>query len=92
MLHATAYYEDIMLSEVFALPRRKTPPSGRDRLLEQLDKIEHQWQQWISSSKKNAEWFRRDPLGAMRAAGLDMEDDIILELELITKAIAKKLK
>ena len=31
-------------------------------------------------------------LAAMRAAGLDMEDDIILELELITKAIARKLK
>jgi hypothetical protein len=68
------------------------PPGGSDHLLDQLDKIERQLQQWISSSKKNAEWFRRDPLGAMRAAGLDMEDDIILELELITKAIARKLK
>jgi len=89
---SAAYYEKIMLLEVFALPRRKTPPGGTDPLLEQLDKVERQLQQWIASSKKNADWFRRDPLAAMRAAGLDMEDDIILELELITKAIARKLK
>ena len=68
------------------------PPDDTDRLLDQLDKVERQLQQWIASSKKNADWFRRDPLGAMRAAGLDMEDDIMLELEMITKAIARKLK
>ena len=49
-------------------------------------------QEWINRSAKNARWFRRDPLSAMRAAGLDIEDDIMLELELITKHIAKKLK
>jgi hypothetical protein len=81
-----------MYPEVFSLPRRKTPADGRDRLLDQLDKVERQLQQWIAGSQKNAEWFRRDPLEAMRAAGLDMEDDIMLELELITKTIAKKLK
>jgi hypothetical protein len=81
-----------MLLEVLALPRRKMPPDDTDRLLDQLDKVERQLQQWIASSKKNADWFRRDPLGAMRAAGLDMEDDIMLELEMITKAIARKLK
>ena len=81
-----------MLHEVFDLRRRKTPPGGPDPLLDQLDKVEHKLQQWIAISPKNAEWFRRDPLGAMHAAGLDMEDDIMLELELITKTIAKKLK
>jgi hypothetical protein len=81
-----------MLFEGFALPKRKTPTAGTDRLLAQLDKVEHRLQQWIAKSKKNAAWFRRDPLSAMRAAGLDMEDEILLELELITKAIAKKLK
>jgi len=77
---------------VSSLPRRKIPADGHDRLLDQLDKVERQLQQWIASSRKNAEWFRRDPLEAMRAAGLDLEDDIMLELELITRAIAKKLK
>ena len=81
-----------MFPEVFSLPRRKTPPDGHDRLLEKLDKVERQLQQWIGGSEKNAEWFRRDPLEAMHAAGLNMDDEIMLELELITKAIAKKLK
>jgi hypothetical protein len=81
-----------MLLEVFDLPRRKTPPDGPDRLLDQLDKVERQLQQWTSSSPENAARFRRDPLAAMRAAGLNIDDDIMLELELITKAIAKKLK
>ena len=81
-----------MLSEVFALRRRKTLPGGSDRLLDQLSKVELQLQQWISTAPQNAEWFQRDPLAAIRAAGLNMEDDIMLELELITKTIAKKLK
>jgi hypothetical protein len=57
-----------------------------------LGKVEKQLQEWTSKSPKNARWFRRDPLGAMRAAGLDIEDDIMLELELITKAISRKLQ
>ncbi|HEY2497984.1 MAG TPA: hypothetical protein VGK24_13020 [Candidatus Angelobacter sp.] len=73
---------------------RKPKPSsdGPDHLLEQLGKVENQLQEWMAGSRKNADWFRRDPLGAMRAAGLDIEDDIMLELELITRSIAKKLK
>jgi hypothetical protein len=78
--------------EGFALPKRKTPPDGTDPLLDQLDKVERQLQQWLAKSTKNAAWFRRDPLAAMRAAGLNMEDEIMLELEQITRAIAKKLK
>jgi len=81
-----------MLREVFDLRRRKTPPGEIDPLLDQLDKVERQLQQWINASPKNAKLFRRDPLGAMHAAGLNMEDNILLELELITKTIAKKLK
>ena len=72
--------------------RPKTPSKKPDRLLDQLDKVESQLQEWTSKSAQNARWFRRDPLGAMRAAGLDIEDDIMLELELITKAIFRKLK
>ena len=81
-----------MLLEVFDLRRRKPPITKQDRLLEQLHKAERDLKKWISSSAKNAEWFRRDPLDAMRAAGLNLEDDIILELELITQSIARKLK
>jgi hypothetical protein len=78
--------------EVFSLSRRKLPLDGRDPLLDKLDEVESQLQQWIAGSEENAARFRRDPLGAMRAAGLDMEDEIMLELEMITRAIAKKLK
>ena len=72
--------------------RRKTPSQKPDRLLARLNQLEKQLQDWTNRSAKNAEWFRRDPLGAMRAAGLDIEDDIMLELEVITRNIAKKLK
>lgn len=72
--------------------RRKTPSQKPDRLLDQLNKVENRLQEWTRKSAKNARWFRRDPLGAMRAAGLDIEDDIMLELELITRNIARKLK
>ncbi|HSK44967.1 MAG TPA: hypothetical protein VLA83_13895 [Candidatus Binatia bacterium] len=72
--------------------RRKPHAPEPDRLLDQLNKVEDDLQKWIGVSKKNADFFRRDPLGAMRAAGLDLEDDIMLELEIITKSIARKLK
>jgi len=74
------------------LHRRKPPSQKPDRLLTRLDQVEKQLQEWTNRSAKNADWFRRDPLAAMRAAGLNIEDDIMLELEIITKAIAKKLK
>jgi len=74
------------------LHRRKTPSQKPDRLLARLNQVEKQLQDWTNRSAKNAQWFRRDPLGAMRAAGLDIEDDIMLELEAITRNIAKKLK
>jgi hypothetical protein len=81
-----------MLLEVFDLRRRKPPAAEPDRLLDQLHQVERDLKKWISSSSKNADWFRRDPLGAMRAAGLNIEDDTMLELETVARSIAKKLK
>lgn len=81
-----------MLVEVFDLGRRKPHTAEPDRLLAHLHKVEEDLKKWLSNSKKNADLFQRDPLGAMRAAGLNLEDDIMLELEMITKSIAKKLK
>jgi hypothetical protein len=81
-----------MLLEEFDLRRRKPPAAEPDRLLDQLTKVERDLNKWTSSSAKNADLFRRDPLGAMRTAGLNLEDDIMLELEMVTKAIARKLK
>ena len=81
-----------MLVEVFDLGRRKPHAAEPDRLLTHLHKVEEDLKKWLGHSKKNAALFRRDPLGAMHAAGLNLEDDIMLELEMITKSIAKKLK
>jgi hypothetical protein len=58
----------------------------------ELDRVEGQLQHWINSSEKNARMFREDPIAAMRAAGLDMEDELICELERITHGIARKLR
>jgi len=74
------------------LRRRKPHAAEPDHLLNQLNKVEEDLKKWIGHSKKNADLFRRDPLGAMRAAGLNLEDDIMLELEIVTRSIAKKVK
>jgi hypothetical protein len=58
----------------------------------QLAEVEAALQSWIKNSPDNLSFFRRDPIRAMRAAGLDIDDDIMLELELITRDIARKLK
>lgn len=63
-----------------------------DRLMNELGKVEGQLQLWISRSEKNARLFREDPVAAMRAAGLGIEDDLICELEIIMRGIAQKLR
>ena len=60
--------------------------------MNQLEEAEEALQHWIQSSPENLDFFRRDPIAAMRVAGLDIDDEIMLELEAITKAIAKKLE
>lgn len=71
---------------------RSPRPAKPDRLLRQLESAERALQSWIASSPANGRFFRQDPIAAMRAAGLNIDDDILLELELITSAIAKKLR
>lgn len=63
-----------------------------DSLVNELERVEGKLQEWLKASKENARWFRKDPIGAMRAAGLDIDDEIMLELERITAEIARKLK
>lgn len=73
-----------------AAHRSKIHP--RHRLISQLESVESALQHWIDSSPENARFFRQDPMAAMRSAGLNIDDDILLELELITRDIARKLK
>lgn len=57
-----------------------------------MERVEAQLQNWLQSSPENARLFRSDPLAAMRAAGLDIDDEIMLELKRIMSSIARKLK
>lgn len=74
------------------MSRKRANQTEPDRLISELGRVEKKLQAWIESSQSNAELFRRDPLGAMRAAGLMMEDDIMLELEMVLASIARKLR
>jgi len=58
----------------------------------ELGQVEGQLQSWISRSETNAQLFRKDPVSAMRSAGLSIEDDLICELEMIMRDLAKKLR
>jgi predicted TIM-barrel fold metal-dependent hydrolase len=78
---------------MFTQPRRSAAAATEsDRLINELGKVEGQLQHWISRSDENARLFRKDPVAAMRAAGLAIEDDLICELEMIMRGIAQKLK
>jgi hypothetical protein len=72
--------------------QRRPQPASYARLISQLENVEEALQQWIKRSPQNSSFFRRDPIGAMRAAGLNIDDDIMLELETITSTIARKLE
>ena len=76
-----------------AAKKKKSPAEEHlDPLLRELERVEGRLQKWLKASKKNALWFKNDPIGAMEAAGLDVEDEIMLELRRITTEIARKLK
>lgn len=73
-------------------PRRVAVQEQQDRLMHELDRVEVRLQQWIASSPQNARWFRRDPIAAMRAAGLGIDDELMCELDLIMSGIARKVR
>lgn len=63
-----------------------------DRLLRELSSKEHLLVEWITTSERNGRWFAADPVSAIRAANLGIDDHILLQLEMITGSIAKKLR
>ncbi|HET9183602.1 MAG TPA: hypothetical protein VFP59_15820 [Candidatus Angelobacter sp.] len=78
---------------MFTAPRKPAHVNRKtDRLMAELGKVETQLQLWINSSEENAGLFRKDPVAAMRAAGLAIDDELICELEMIMCGIARKLK
>lgn len=68
------------------------PRKAPDKVISELEKAESRLQDWLDASKDNAALFRRDPVTALRLAGIDLEDDIMLEIETILDDIAKKLR
>lgn len=72
--------------------KKKPKQHEPDPLIAELERVEGKLQKWLKASEKNALWYKKDPIAAMQAAGLDMEDEIMLELERIAAEIARKLK
>jgi len=62
-----------------------------DRLLLELAKCENQLKLWLCVSPENAVLFAKDPVGALRAADLGLEEDTLQELNLLLSAIAEKV-
>jgi hypothetical protein len=76
---------------MFVIPQKPAASRKADRLITELGRVEARLQQWIGSSAANARLFSTDPLAAMRSAGLDMDDELMCELEMIMGGIARKL-
>ncbi len=74
------------------MPDKKKSRPSPERLRREMERVERRLQDWLQSSPQNASLFRSDPLAAMQAAGLDIDDEIMLELERIMASIARKLK
>jgi hypothetical protein len=72
--------------------QKKNIGHGRPDPLSELKKIEARLQQWLARSRENASLFRADPIAALKAADVDLEDDTMMELELIFAGIARKLR
>ncbi|HWS18730.1 MAG TPA: hypothetical protein VN223_11970 [Candidatus Elarobacter sp.] len=63
-----------------------------DPLIQALLHCESRLSAWLNESALNAELFRRDPLTAIRAANLGVDEGLLGELEEIVTGIAVKLK
>jgi hypothetical protein len=66
-------------------------PISPDRLLIELASCEDQLKLWLSSSAANAEWFAKDPVSAMRAAKLGLQEDLLCELAMVIGTLMGKL-
>ncbi|HEX7289119.1 MAG TPA: hypothetical protein VF532_23245 [Candidatus Angelobacter sp.] len=81
-----------IVAYAFGAGEHLPPQSGLRPLMSKLARREHALQQWLQRSEANARWFRRDPIAALRAANLGIEEEVLLELESVMRAIAQKLK
>lgn len=62
-----------------------------DPLLLALQNCETRLSKWVHGSETNARLFASDPVAALRAAGLGLEETLLSELESVMTGIADKL-
>lgn len=67
------------------------PDPGTDLLLAQLYACEEQLHAWLGRSEENAAFFAADPVGAMRAADIGMDEEALQELASVLTGIQRKL-
>lgn len=65
--------------------------NGSDVLLLELANCEGKLNAWIRASAVNAELFAKDPVSAMRAANLGIQEDVLEDLAIVIESISKKL-
>lgn len=65
--------------------------AGTDMLLAQLYACEEQLQAWLGRSEENAALFAADPVAAMGAANLGMDEEALQELASVLAGIHRKL-
>jgi hypothetical protein len=65
--------------------------SYADPLLKALHECESRLHAWIQGSPSNASLFQQDPARAMRAAGLDMDEHLLCELQTLIDGIVRKI-
>jgi len=62
-----------------------------DPMMQQLAQCEGQLTIWLQKSEANALHFAQDPVGAMKAAHLSIDEEVFSELEQITRSLARKI-
>lgn len=74
----------------FLLRLKPTMKNG-DPLLQALFACEARLNAWMNESTLNAELFRRDPMAALRAADLGINESLLLDLEDTVTGLTRKL-
>lgn len=67
------------------------PDPGTDLLLAQLYACEEQLHAWLDRSEENAAFFTADPVAAIRAANIGMDEEALQELASVLAGIQRKL-
>jgi hypothetical protein len=62
-----------------------------DPLLRALQDCEARLHSWIQGSPQNAFLFQQNPAEALRAAELNLDEDLLCELQMLITGIARKI-